>query len=243
MSLGSLIQSSININNIYRHKGEPQRGIKQFLKVALDTMSENSIYGPTSCEAEWPSFKLKWIKMVGWMSWIQNDYKNSCKKHVCITNMKTHRYQCAWILVVCASDLLPATQGHPGSQTSLNYSRVPMQKEQSSRYQTGNTYRNWLDYFSHSSTAAHSTWRLLIGWVAGKPESPHNSNEHLCAVFSCAQTVLQNRVSVNNHCLLFVTERQRETERQTDWQTEGSKVSLTFRLSVLSCPRLLRYWK
>lgn len=40
---------------------------------------------------------------------------------------------------VCASDLLLLTQGHPGSQSSLNYSTVPMQKEQSSTNQTGRT--------------------------------------------------------------------------------------------------------
>lgn len=41
--------------------------------------------------------------------------------------------------------------------------------KQSSRYQTGTTYRNWLDYFSHSATAAHSARRLSIwaGWSGG----------------------------------------------------------------------------
>ncbi len=146
------------------------------------------IFRPTSCEAKWPSFKLKWIQNGRFRWWIEtvieeNDYKNSCKTKMCITNMKTHHFQCAWISVACASDLLPATQGHPDSQTSLNYSRVPMQKEQNSRYQTGNTYRDWLDYFSHSSTAAHSTWRLLIGWVAWKPGSPRPSNECVRACF------------------------------------------------------------
>lgn len=143
--------------------------------------------------------------------WLKKMITRIAAKRKCVS--QTHRFQCAWISVVCASDLLPATQGHPDSQTSLNYSRVPMQKEQNSRYQTGNTYRNWLDYFSHSSTAAHSTWRLLIGWVAWKPGSPHPSNECVRAcVSSCAQIVLQNRVSVNNHCLLFVKERQWETK-------------------------------
>lgn len=40
---------------------------------------------------------------------------------------------------VCASDLLLLTQRHPGTQSSLNYSAVPMQKELSSTNQTGRT--------------------------------------------------------------------------------------------------------
>lgn len=143
--------------------------------------------------------------------WLKKMIKRISAKTKCVSQTWKHTV-CAWISVVCASDLLPATQGRSDSQTSLNYSRVPMQKEQNSRYQTGNTYRNWLDYFSHSSTAAHSTWRLLIGWVAWKPGSPHPSNECVC-VFSCAQIVLQNHVSVNNCCLLFVKERPSETGR------------------------------
>lgn len=102
-----------------------------------------------------------------------------------------------------------------------------MQKAQSSRYQTGNTYRNWLDYFSHSSTAAHSTWRLLIGWVAWKP-----SNDCVCVhacVFSFAF------VSVNNQPLLAVC--QRKTERQKVKQT-GRKRDSKWHSHKLSCPVL-----
>ncbi len=168
----------------------------------------------------------------------KNDCKNSRKKENVYHKQDAHCFLCTWISVVCASDLLPATQGPPDSQTSLNYSRVPIQKKQCSRYQTGNTYRNWLDYFCHSSTAAHSTWRLLIGWVAWKPGSPHPSKWECVHMFSCAQIVLQNCVSVNNHCSLFVKERQRD--RKTNRGTESVSDIQTNCPVLTSTPELLK---
>lgn len=44
-------------------------------------------------------------------------------------NLDKSSFERVWISEACASDLLQFTQGLPGSQSSLNYSRVPMQKE------------------------------------------------------------------------------------------------------------------
>lgn len=44
-------------------------------------------------------------------------------------NLDKNSFVRVWNSEACASDLLPLTQGLPGSQSSLNYSRVPMRKE------------------------------------------------------------------------------------------------------------------
>lgn len=161
--------------------------------------------------------------------WLKkNDSINGCKKKAGILNIKTCHFQCALIWEVCASDLLLRTQGHPHSQCSLNYNRVPMQKEQSSRYQAGNTYSNWLDYFSHGS-ATTQLFQHGDYWYGITIIPPMSVCLH---VFMGTNSTWKPSIS-NNHCLVFVREPKRQTDRQwgiesvTDIQTTILVLSLT----------------
>lgn len=68
---------------------------------------------------------------------------------------------------VCASDLLLLTQGRPGSQSSLNYSAVPVQKELSSTNQTGRTLQELAALFqSQRRSCSFNTEIIDMGLVA-----------------------------------------------------------------------------
>lgn len=82
-------------------------------------------------------------------------------------------------------------RGFQSPNPALITAESPCRRSKQSRYQTGTTYRNWLDYFSHSITAAHSARRLLI-W-AEQPGSPHHR------VFQFTATLKWKNTTLNTH--------------------------------------------
>jgi len=93
MSLRSLIQSSINVNNIYRHKGESQRGIKQLWRWFWTRCASDEYLASTSCVVKWP-FKLKWLKMVDsgeeLTQWLTKMITRIAAKTKCISHTWKH---------------------------------------------------------------------------------------------------------------------------------------------------------
>lgn len=111
---------------------------------------------------------------------------------ICVS--QTRRFQCARIPVDCASDLLLATQGHPDSQTSLNYSTAPhAEGEEQQISDVGTLTGSDWTAFCHSGAVAPSTWRLWIGRVASM-FSPLRSHVSV-RVFICTNSTLERRIN------------------------------------------------